>query len=53
MKNNDDLTELKTLENIGKAHYEQIRSYLKAAGCNVDILVNFAHEKANFRRIDL
>ncbi len=44
--------ELKTVEKLGKAHYAQIRSYLKASGCKTGLLVNFAQEKADFRRVD-
>jgi len=41
------------LKKLNKAHYAQIRSYLKAAKLKKGILVNFAEEKADFRRIDL
>ena len=44
--------ELKTVEKLGKAHYAQIRSYLKASGCKTGLLVNFSEEKADFRRVD-
>ena len=47
------ILELKTVEKLGKAHYAQIRSYLKATGLTVGLLINFATEKADFRRIDL
>ncbi len=47
------IIELKTVEELSKAHYAQVRSYLKATGLNVCILVNFAKEKADFRRIEL
>ena len=30
---NSVVLELKTVENLGKAHYAQLRSYLKASGC--------------------
>jgi GxxExxY protein len=45
--------ELKTVEELGRAHYAQLRSYLKASGCKTGLLVNFAGDKADFRRIDL
>ena len=45
--------ELKTVENLGKAHHAQLRSYLKASGCKTGLLVNFAGETADFRRIDM
>ena len=44
--------ELKTVEALNKAHYAQLRSYLKASGLKVGFLVNFAKEKADFRRVD-
>jgi GxxExxY protein len=46
------IVELKTVENLSKAHYAQVRSYLKATRLPVGILVNFASEKADFRRIE-
>jgi GxxExxY protein len=47
------IVELKTVEELGRAHYAQIRSYLKATSLKVGILVNFAKEKASFRRVEL
>ncbi|MEW5897508.1 MAG: GxxExxY protein [Nanoarchaeota archaeon] len=47
------IVELKTVEELSKAHYVQVRSYLKATGVKVAILVNFAKEKADFRRVEL
>ena len=47
------IIELKTVENLAKCHYAQLRSYLKAANTRIGLLVNFAGEKADFRRIDL
>jgi GxxExxY protein len=47
------IVELKTVEELSKAHYAQVRSYLKATGFPVGLLVNFAKEKADFRRIML
>jgi GxxExxY protein len=46
------ILELKTVEDLSKAHYAQARSYLKATGLRTALLVNFAREKADFRRID-
>lgn len=46
------IVELKTVEDLSKAHYAQVRSYLKATRLSVGILVNFASEKADFRRIE-
>ena len=45
------IVELKTVAALSKAHYAQVRSYLKATGLKVALLVNFAREKADFRRI--
>jgi len=46
------IVELKTVEELSKAHYAQVRSYLKATNLTVALLVNFAKEKADFRRIE-
>lgn len=46
------IVELKTVEDLSKAHYSQVRSYLKACALSTAILVNFAGAKADFRRID-
>ena len=45
--------ELKTVETLGRAHYAQIRSCLKAAGKRIGLLVNFSTAKADFRRVEL
>ena len=50
---NKVIIELKTVEELSKAHYAQLRSYLKATGVKVGLLVNFAKEKADFRRVEL
>ena len=47
------IVELKTVEELSKAHYAQARSYLKATGLKTALLVNFAKEKADFRRIEV
>jgi len=39
--------ELKTVDDLSNAHYAQVRSYLKATGLPVALLVNFAKEKAD------
>lgn len=49
---NSIIIELKTVDSLGKIHYAQIRSYLKAANLEVGILVNFAKERADFRRVE-
>ncbi len=46
------IIELKTVEALSRAHYAQVRSYLKAARLNVALLVNFATPTADFRRIE-
>ena len=46
------ILELKTVEGLSKAHYAQVRSYLKATGLRLALLVNFAEERANFRRVE-
>ena len=44
------ILELKTVEGLSKAHYAQVRSYLKATGLEIALLVNFAGERADFPR---
>lgn len=46
------IVELKTVEAFSKAHYAQVRSYLKATGLDVALLANFAGELADIRRIE-
>ena len=45
------IVELKTVEELARIHYDQLRSYLKASDLSLGILVNFAKEKADFRRV--
>ena len=45
------IVELKTVEDLGKAHYAQVRSYLRVTGLPVALLVNFSKEKADYRRV--
>lgn len=40
------ILELKAIDQLGKAHYAQLRSYLRASGLNLGLLINFATEKA-------
>ena len=47
------IIELKTVEELSKAHYAQIKSYLHATGIKIGILVNFSKEKADYRRIEI
>ena len=45
------LVEVKAVRAISQVHYAQTRSYLKAAGLDVALLVNFSTPMADFRRI--
>ena len=45
------IVELKTVEDLGKVHYAQVRSYLRATGLPIALLVNFSKERADYRRI--
>jgi GxxExxY protein len=46
------IVELKTVEELSRAPYAQVRSYLRATGFPVGLLVNFAKESAEVRRIE-
>lgn len=46
------IVELKAVEALSKAHYQQVRSYLHATGLRHGLLVNFSEALANYRRID-
>jgi len=50
--NNNVIIELKTVEALNPSHYAQLKSYMRASGINVGILVNFSGDKADFRRVD-
>jgi GxxExxY protein len=39
---NTFIVELKTVDGLAKAHYSQVRSYLRATGLPLALLVNFA-----------
>lgn len=45
------ILELKTVEALSRAHYAQVRSYLKATHMELALLINFSGEIADFRRI--
>ena len=47
------ILELKTVDQLAGVHYAQARSYLKATGGELALLVNFAGEKADFRRVEM
>ncbi|MEW6096437.1 MAG: GxxExxY protein [bacterium] len=44
--------ELKTVEEIDKKYYAQVRSYLKAVDKEIGLLVNFADFKLDVRRVE-
>ena len=43
---------LKAVPDLVAAHYEQLRSYLRASELDVGLLVNFGRERSDFRRIE-
>ena len=47
------IIELKTVDDLSKAYYAQVRSYLAASNIALGILVNFSTFKADFRRVTL
>ena len=47
------IVELKTVENLDKAHEAQLLNYLKATGLHVGLLVNFKRKKADIKRMVL
>jgi GxxExxY protein len=47
------VVELKTVEELHKKHYAQVRSYLKAVRRPVGLLANFAEFQLNARRVEL
>lgn len=47
------IVELKAVEAIHRAHYDQLRSYLRAAGLRTGLLANFSGHKVDFRRVDM
>lgn len=44
--------ELKAVSDLVAAHYEQLRSYLRASKHEVGLLINFGRERSDFRRIE-
>ena len=50
---NKVLIELKTVEQLDRAHEAQILNYLKATGLTVGLLINFKQEKADIKRLVL
>ena len=47
------IVELKTVEDLHKKYYAQVRSYLKASNKEVGLLVNFADFTLDVRRVEL
>jgi GxxExxY protein len=46
------IVEWNAVDCLAPAHYAQVRSYLKATGLKLAILVNFSKERSDFRRIE-
>ena len=44
--------ELKTVEEIHKKYYAQVRSYLKAVNKDIGLLINFSDFKLDLRRVE-
>lgn len=47
------VVELKTVKDLNKKYYAQVRSYLKAMHRDVGLLINFADYKLDVRRVEL
>jgi len=47
------VVELKTVEDLNKKYYAQVRSYLKAMNKEIGLLVNFADFAIDVRRVEL
>lgn len=47
------VVELKTVEEMNKKYYAQVRSYLKAVNKPIGLLVNFADSKIDVRRVEI
>jgi GxxExxY protein len=45
------IVELNTVEALSKAHYAQARSYLKASGIGLALLINFSGATIDIRRV--
>jgi len=46
------MVELKTVEDLNKKYYAQVRSYLKAMKKDIGLLVNFADFTIDVRRVE-
>ncbi|MDI6782481.1 MAG: GxxExxY protein [bacterium] len=49
---NEVVLEIKTVEDMHKKYYAQVRSYLKAVDKDIGLLVNFADFKLDVRRVE-
>lgn len=47
------VVELKTVEDLNKKYYAQVRSYLKAMNKEIGLLVNFANFAIDVRRVEI
>ena len=47
------IIELKAIDSIQKIHEAQLLNYLKATDCEVGLLVNFRHQRADIKRMVL
>jgi GxxExxY protein len=47
------VVELKTVEDLSKKYYAQVRSYLKAMNKDIGLLINFANYPLDVRRVEL
>ncbi|MDP2922786.1 MAG: GxxExxY protein [Candidatus Omnitrophota bacterium] len=45
------IVELKTVEFLSKIHKAQTLNYLKASGCEVGLILNFARPKLEYKRV--
>ena len=50
---NKIVLELKTIENLNKIHYAQVKNYLKATKYKLGIIINFGKPVLEFKRIIL
>ena len=50
---NKIIIELKTVENLEKIHYAQLKHYLKTTRFRLGLLINFGKPKLEFRRVIL
>ncbi|MBI5501086.1 MAG: GxxExxY protein [Deltaproteobacteria bacterium] len=46
------VVELKAVPQLAAAHYDQLRSYLRASRMTVGLLINFGRERSDTRRVD-